>query len=494
MKLADFRANFHFEKKAPLTFSLLFVLFVISFIAHISYLFLSTAVFGDAVNYAFIAKNLSHGSFNAVDPFWLNLFCYWQTLIAFFGFSMSTTAIISSFIPGLFLFIPITRIAHELYGKNVAFAAGLFASLHPRFIEYSANGYPETFYLFWLGYGLFFHMTKRPILSGISFAIVTSCRNEFILLFALLVVLIAWTQKNFYFLARSSISFLLTMITYVMLSFVTIHTTGLFQKSTNFAKQYSEQIDMRASARETYGLSNQVTSAPPLFKKIPQNIVYTIKKLPGVLLSPLALFALLLPFLVTLRPKKEEMPLWVVLFFPLVFYPLIQVEPRYLFSLLIPLHILGAAGLIACANFFMRPIATGFLFFLIIAPSLALAAYKGYTTEKNYTSHRQIGAWIQANIPENEQIAGCGYGWASTSCFIAGRNNIRRPFVENGEALVSFMKEKQIRWLILYEAYITQADYELLPYLTKDLPGLTKQYEIQDAAGLRIQIYHLNKL
>jgi 4-amino-4-deoxy-L-arabinose transferase-like glycosyltransferase len=494
MNLASFRANFKFEKKGTITFLQLFFLFAISLFIRLAYLSICACVCGDGGTYAGIAQNIAHGDFASIDTFWINLYCYYEALIAIFGASIETSAIVSSLLPGLFLFVPITYLANELYGKKVAFLAGLLSAIHPRLVEYSSNGNPETFLLFWLSAALLFLLKEKPLFFGIAFAIVAACRNEFILLFVLLLFFCALIQKKFRFLIYSSMAFLAVLSAYAMLSFSTVHTFGLFQKSTNITRQYSEQVNMRDAARETYGLVHKTPETVSICKKIPSNIFYMIKKLPGVILSPLIFFVFLLLYLVPVRSKTKEWPLWITLLFPIVFYPLIQVEPRYLFALLIPLNIFGAAGFYAVENFINKKGVTFVLYFAVLAPCIILSLYKSYVTERNYSCHRQIGAWIKTHIPENEKIAGCGYGWASSSCSAVGRPSIRRPFVESGEELVAFMKERGIPWLILYEAYIRQADYELLPCFTNGIPGLTKEYEMRDVNGYRIQIYHLKKL
>ena len=63
-----------------------------------------------------------------------------------------------------------------------------------------------------------------------------------------------------------------------------------------------------------------------------------------------------------------------------------------------------------------------------LALLVPLAVLLALRSEAERGAHRQIGAWIAANVPEGVAIYGDGYGYVAASSFWAGRQAKPRPW------------------------------------------------------------------
>jgi|GEM_PF-4011211 len=444
------------------------ILFCVSLVVRLCYLFFAGGVvFGDAVNYSFVSQGLL--SVGEIDTFWLNGFCFFQSLFHLLPIEHTAATLLSSFIPGVFLFLPLYCIGEKLYSRSVGFVAALFFILHPRLIEYSCNGYPETFYILLLAFFIWAFLEKRYITAGFFLGLVISCRNEYLLFFAL-VCCMQKIQTSWY-IAKGVCT---SLVIYVLLSYALTGSPGVLQKMTVLGKSYSEQLDMRASAKEIYGEGSE-PSKESFIERIGHNIGYSLKKMPLIILSPFLLFGLCaFPFILS-------QPLFLLLtLFVFLFYPLIQVEPRYFFAALLPLHLYAAVG-------WARIKTKRWPLVLLALLLLVLTGYRARQVERQYRVHKETAAYLKEHLKEKEVVMGCGYGYCSTTLFLLNKGNLRRPFVTSKEELLSRLEG--VDWLILYEEYIKRADYELLEVFNTGIVGWNRSFETKDPSGNRVQVY-----
>ncbi len=493
------------------------ILVLLSIFCRACFLLLTTAIYGDAINYSLIASELSKGQFDQIDTFWVNLFCYWESIFYTLGFSQIPATILSTFIPGVFLILPVLWISRKFYGPEVGWLVGLFCALHPRLISYSTNGYSEMFYIFALTTGVAFliKVIQEPkylyaaFAWGAAFGVYACVRNEGILFFLLTLPLPLMKSRKFNpspILAL--IGFIVVLSFYVLLCEQTIGEPGLFQKASVPFKKYSEQLDFEKSVQEVY--SNKDIAQTPvtisevittLAKRYPRNILYSLEKMPGILLSPLFLFA----FVLLVFPRKsgktigDQFPLLLMLIFPVLFYPLIQVEPRHFLMTLIPITIFGSAGLFAFYKFLetkIDPKTSKIIYLLIIASILIMniltTLWLGHHLEKDNSIQKNLAEWVKKHVKSDEVIVGDGYGYISSTGFLSERQTIPRIWTNDPKEIIKFLQEKNAHWLILYEPFIEKGNPELIPYLGSSIDGLKKMYEIKDDKDKRYQIYYLD--
>lgn len=466
----------------------------------IAFLGLTTALFGDAVTYARVAEQIAQGDYADVDPFWCNLFCLWEALFPLMGLSPLPSAILASLIPGILLVIPVALLANALYGEKTAWLASGLTILHPRLVEYSCNGYSESFYLcayafgiMWLTLALKSGNKGYYLAFGGAFGIYLSVRNEGIIPFVLCLTGILLTQRSqaLKILLYSLTGFAFIFLGYILLSEMTVGTSGFLEKHSLLNLRYSEQVNWHKAAEEVYG-KRSPEPAPDWrdwVEKAKGNLLYTLTRLPDILVTPLWLFALGLPFF-SRRLPTGAWPLLIMLFFPLLFYPLLRVEPRYFFSLLIPLQIFGSAGLLALAG--EKTLLYRCLAAALLLLSLAISIYRGLSLEHAYRYQRELAHWIKENIPEQELLIGDGYGLIGTTAFLTHSPFATRLWTTQPEEIVEDVRLKKGRWLLLYERFLLKANPEILPVLEQGLPGMKLRHEIKDHEQHRVQIYELD--
>jgi len=512
------------------------ILLLFAFIIRLIYLHLTAAVTGDAVHYAWIAEDLAKGRFGNLDQYWANLFCYWQASLLFLGIDRISGAIISSFMPGIILVIIVAWLAKSLYGTRAGWYAGLFTAIHPRLVEYSCNGYSEVFYIFLMTCGIacLTRLIQRPskvtaLGWGISMGLYCAVRGEGLLLFLATLFLLIWVfaRKSEYidsgahmpvknrvrkpyisYIIYGVIGFLIVMGVYVNLLKFTMGETDLLSKKSALSLKFASTIDYRKSVQEIFSPQgvvfgkNKLTPSyisyiPKLILRYPKYFLYFVKKLPRVLMSPLFIFAILLPFFKTRQNGglADKSPLLLMLIFPLFFYPFIMVDSRYIFATLIPIHIFGAAGLIKFCDYVSNKLNLRYLLqfcataiLLIMFPVLI---WMGSLKEENYKYNRILAKYLAQAVPENEVIMGCPYGYITDTCFLAGRRSSPRLVTNDPNELVEFVRRKKTRWLILYEDFIRRANEQLLSVLDRGLPGFERVYEVKNRNGLRVQVFHI---
>ncbi len=464
-------------------------------------LFLSIApvIYGDAVNYAWVARLTGSGELEAVDLFWHSLFDFWQVLFVWLGADQYAAPVLASLVPGILLIWPVALTAWRLFGPGTAILSAAFVALHPRLIEYSLNGYAESFYLLgavWAVWGAI-ALIDAPrrlgalIATGLGLSVWILVRNEAVLFAgALFVLIIARHRDRWKPLLATAVrvvSVVAIMVAgYALTNMALWDEPGLMQKGSNLARDHIEMLDPRAAARETYGAQQPqsdhrgvLDSLSSLAARWPANVRYTAERLPGVLLSPLFLFALLLPIL---RPgnrsKSDPWPFVLLGVWPLFFYPLIQLEPRMLFPTLLAVILFGSAGLIAAARRLsgftawrkdrVRLALTGAMIALLLPLIPLLAWHSG----KERGFHRDVGRWMSETVPAEATIVGDGYGYVAASAYWAGRRARPRLWTESPAELAASLDDDAV--LVLYERYLRESNPELLSSLDEGLPGMER--------------------
>jgi len=491
-------------------------LLILALVLRLAYLQITTAVYGDAVHYANIGYGIANGEITSINPFWMNLYCFWESFLFLFTENKVAGAITSSLIPGTLLVLPVYWIGTLLFNRKTGSIAALVTAFHPRLITFSGNGYSEMFYLFFAALGAAFLVAalKNPLkwrysfAFGLAFGVYIAVRNEAFLFYLLLLPLFFFKERPFKNLSFAIAGCLLILISYVSLSEMILDHPGMGQKSVNLAKVHSEQLNQKEAAREIYspeGLAfsknpevSLFDALPNLFRRLPSNLMYLFERVPGVLLTPLFLFAFFLPLAVRCRKEKwiESLPLLLMLLFPLLFFTFTQIEPRYLFLILVPVHIFGSAGLLAVSNTLpgkAGQVLTGFILTITIALSLIIAAARGWTLEKEYQVHRDLAEWLKNHVPVNQTIAGSGYGYISTTAFLSGHQAVSHIWAENPKELAQDLQQREVSWLILYEPFVRIGNAELLNVLDEEIPEMVRKIEVKDRNRQRYQIFKLKE-
>jgi len=471
------------QADGPVPASLLAALLLVGLAARLAFLAVAPVAYGDAVSYSWVAWAIGHGRSWEADPFWHSLFDYWQALFVWAGLDQYPALVLASLIPGIALIVPTVLLGWTLYGRNTAVLAGLAVALHPRLIEYSVNGYAESFFLhaaLWAVWGattLIAEPRRRmaAVALGSGAAAWMLVRNEAVLII-LVLFLTPWVLRRPLGLRAWLPAAALTVLSGAVVAVPTLAVdTVLFgqpqllAKATNASRQHVEMLDPVAAARETYRLgTEQATQAGEkrsrldiLLERWPQNVRYTLERLPGMLLSPLFLAALLLPALTRRRGGGgREWPLLAFTVWPLLFYPLLQLEPRMLLPTVIGCCLFGAAGLVVLGRFIAERLRGGYWKWVPAAATMLLLGLLilplGLHSERERGPHRAIGAWVAASVPESVSIYGDGYGYVSSTSFWAGRRAEPRPWTNSGEQLADWLNQKGPAVLILYDGYRRQ--------------------------------------
>jgi putative flippase GtrA len=518
--IAGFRSNCQLQPAAgPLPWRQLGAIIAVALLARLSFVSIAPVAYGDAVSYSWVAWLTARGEWQLADPFWHSLFDFWQALILMTGVEQYPALVLASLLPGLLLIVPVYLLARRLYGNTTALVAGLFIALHPRLVEYSVNGYAESFYLcaaLWAIWGITAVVQdgkhrKALTVIGLASAGYFLVRNEAILLIGLLaaVVMLQALRRRFdiRLAARPAALFAACVIAYMAANHVLWDQHGLFVKSSNLGKQNLETLDLGAAARETYGERVDAHAAASLQDTLltlasrwPSNLMYTAERLPGMLLSPVIILAILLPLLVARRGKTrgDELPLLVFSIWPLLFYPLIQLEPRLLFPTLIGAGIFGAAGAVAVGRLIAdslqqapRRLSENGVPALLLLLLLPLLPALAWNSDQSRGYHREVGDWLATYIPADAGIAGDGYGYVSSSSFWAGRKGEPRLWTEDAGALAAAARERKQPVLVLYEEYLRNANPQLLPVLDEGIPGMELAARFTFPRVGRVQVWVL---
>lgn len=511
------------EASRPLPINFILSCFCISLCFRLCFLLITTAIQGDAVNYFWVAKYLwIPENTDLIDPFWSNGFTFWETFLFSLPIPEQKIPIIATLIPGTYLVIPLARIANILFNRNTAITVALLSASHPRLIEYSCNGYIDIFSLLFIILmveqmtKLIYHWVNftnfkwtESILLGVYSAIAMTTRNELVVFylfmigsFAILIVKLCRTKllDHFQMASISFLSFSSVLLFYVTLSLLSVNSLGLFQKQTNIYKPVSEQVDMEEASKWTYQNKNQphVFDLDSFIKRTRALIILTIQILPGVIATPAILFGF---FYFGIYPRKIFEPTYLPLFcigiIPFCIYPFINVEPRYLFPLLVPTLLFSSAGIISFVEYIKNHIyphkSLALILTCLCSIHTVVFAYKASDIKEKYMIHNQLKDWISYHIPKNAVIYGCGYGYITTTGFLTGHRTYPRHWTESIHELVINLRANRVEWVVMYEEYLEKANPSLLTSFRGFMPYLKQEYIAKDSRGYYAKVYSVPK-
>ena len=517
--IAEFRDRYALQgvQQRPRWMDLL-ALLAVATVARLGFVAAAPVAYGDAVNYSWVAWLVGHGRAGEADAFWHSAFDYWQALLVPLGLDQFGTLVAASLLPGVLLIVPGYLLAMRLYGRPAGIIAGLSLALHPRLVEFSANGYAEMFFLhaaLWSVWGLTV-LIREPgrlgaaLVAGAGLGLWFLVRNEAIVAVAVLglACILAWWRSGSKpaprVVAGGAAAVIAVVAIYAAADLQVFGSVKLFSKGSNLGRTHVEMLDPREAARETYSTLPQAADVQPveplavaarMAERWPRNLVYTLERLPGVLLSPLFLFALLLPALSRRRGavRGEEWPLLAFTVWPLLFYPLLQLEPRMLLPVAIGACIFGGGALVAVgalvAGRLRSPAlrwAPAALVTLALVPLLPVLASH---TETERGFHREIGAWLADHVAPGVRIMGDGYGYVTASGFWAGRRAQPRAWTDDAAELSAWAAERSPGVIILYERYLRESNPELLPALDAGLPGLVRLQTFDAGRAGRVNVW-----
>jgi hypothetical protein len=401
------------------------------------------------------------------------------------------------------------------FGTKPALLAVLFAVFSPRLIEYSVNGYSESFYLLciftvvsvavlWKASGK--SGVKSAVILGISAATAVLSRNEYILLVSLIFLLMAASriEGRKLNLSIAFLCFVLVMSIYITANMRISGRSGLLQKSSNISKVYSEQIDWRNAARETYGTKQNKSNTMPdegvgmrALRHFRENIFYMAERIPGVFMSPVVLF---IPFAGLLGGllfgcRSSALVFLICGIFPFVFYPFLNVEPRMIFLSLLVSIAWGAAGLWIFSKFIEENMGKKRMAFLfcatLIVAQVPFIPALAWRSRGLRMFHREIGEWLKENVATSDIICGDGYGYVLSSAFWASKKPLPRLWTDKPSEISDDMRDKNASILLLYEEFAKLANPEILPVFKAGIPGMMLVKEFNTVNG-KVQVYRLN--
>ncbi|MBP7865608.1 MAG: GtrA family protein [Acidobacteria bacterium] len=346
--------------------------------ARLGYLLLAGAVYGRGAECAAAARTLAAGGLLDPGSFPGGPFCLWQALFVKLGLGPSAAPVLASLVPGVLLMLPVAWMARRLFGPRAAWLAGAFTAVHPRLVEYSCNGFPEGFSL------LFFTLAVASITAlpgrggagsgmraGASFGVAAAVSSELTLAFGAALVMVPYYARKG--LPREGAG-----------------------KGVPWRRVVSSLVGggvafvaLTSMARAWTGAWLPLPAVASL-AGYPARFMDMLMTLPGVVLTPTAVLAMMLPIFLGRATvmRNARLPLLLMLLFPVLYYPLSPRDPALLLPALVPLQIFGAAGLMALAAYTSREVkisglrqwlAAGILVF-----SAAVCAWRGLEVARSF--------------------------------------------------------------------------------------------------------------
>ncbi|GAB4238680.1 MAG: hypothetical protein Tsb0021_18370 [Chlamydiales bacterium] len=267
------------------------------------------------------------------------LFSLVMDVFLILGFNEESAQLLSSLIPGALLILPVVFTGRQIYTDRIALIAGLLAAFHPRLIQLSCNGSPDMLSLFLLtvgicGWTVSLHRDQLSwmlIPSGVCFAFF-SFSNIFGWVPFLCCTLIEGVKMLTS--EEERIGKTLQRLGIVLGTYITVI-------SVNFSLWW---YHLPHSIDEVFYLN---------FGVFYQNIEALFDLLPQAVMSPIFFFMFILPIL-SARKHLEiavELPLLIMLIYPLALFLTESTGVRGLLPLLVPLNIFGAAGIAAFCSY-----------------------------------------------------------------------------------------------------------------------------------------------
>jgi len=414
----------------------------------------------------------------------VKLFSFLHVPFLFLGGNTTCISILLSLIPGIALVGILFVATRHLFGFLPAVACALFTAFHPRLIEFSVNGDQESLFLLLSTSAVFLascgHIFAFALLSALAFAM----KKEMLFWFLGCACILLLRQPK---PLRTAAAFLLFL---VASCFLPIPSLNPLDNSFFIAADYY------ANTEQIYGPQGMIYGSGLLphtssLRFFSYNASFLLERLPLAILSPLPLFALLLFVFVRSLPPLS-LYLWMFVF-PVLYYPFFKVETKNLFLILPPFHLLAGAGLFAFAAYFQahtKKIFYGILTLLLIVFSI-IATWRAFDLSKEIHLQQAVAEWVNTHIPPNEVLVGCGNGNITTTGYLTGHKTLVRIWTRDLTALAPFLRAHNAHWLILYSSFLKEKNPELLPYLSKDLPGLELQATIEYSNDRQVAIFLL---
>lgn len=477
------------------------------------YLSFDIPLTGDAVRYSDTAIYLaSQGSVQPnFDIFWNSLFCYWQSLFLVFGFPEIACAKLSSLVPAIVMLVPVYKVFRSFSDEKVSGVATLLIATHPRLVEYSLNGYTESFAFALISFSIYalvcYTGARSKLLGGFSLGLYFCVRPEglaaLVLVSLVLVFMMPTLRRGIVAAGLLITGFLLATVLYIALDLNTTGSCSLWNKSSNLSKSFNEQTSPVQAALQTYSAKKKSTANKASFQELAESRVkqvihnwkYTLERLPGVIINPLFIFSAGILFWGSFSLMRQPAPLilsiW--LLFPFLVYPQIHVEPRLLMIILIPMSIFCTLSIQHLKQ--LKPgyrILLNSIVVLSLLFQVLVSIYRAYDLEQKNKSHYQIAQWLSQNSKMDSKIAGCGYGHISTTTKIISRNGNNRVVTNTTEELGSLSKKDQIDYLILYDKFLERFNPQLTQKIELEIPFYQLAHIYSDKYSRKIRIYKIN--
>ena len=500
------------------------VLLVLATLVRVPYLWDTRALDGDGLSYCVIARALATGRYHGIDPFWMSLFSFWQAPFQMFTHHAILAAIMSTLLPSVLIVIPVVFLSRALFDVRVAWLAGVACCLHPMLVEYGCNGMQESSYILlytlatWgLTWALWRDDLAAAFLAGLAFGGFVGVRNEALAAFLVtLPLLFVGARASKVALGRKAaqaflmvLGFAIVLGAYIGGSLATTGHACFFQKASNLSKKSADWLDKSASAREFYGAHGKLHGGGPgekmtLLDKVetlayrwPLNLRVELYRF-SIVIAPCFLFLLPLFRRGWLPPGtrlEQTLPLAFQIAFPLLFYPVVQVEARYFLPALVPLLIFGAAAFLALFDALSDPMRrkglVGVTAFAFVGLTCAYLTYRAIHVGGSVADDRKMAKWMAVHVPPQDCVLYGVYGAGKVACFLSHRQTYPGLWTDNLAAFQPFARAHGAQWVLLYEQTLRQIDPAVLPALDHGLPGFELAYQMRDFENERIQLYHL---
>jgi putative flippase GtrA len=409
---------------------------------------------------------------------------YFDTALSLLPISPFSRSFLFSFLPSVAMLVILFFYAKGLFGFEVAFASTLFSALHPRLIEFACNGKDESLFLFFSAFTLYSLSKRQYLLTGIALGLLFLLKKESLFFIYPLFLWLFFSERKKLWLPFVALG------GFILISLLSPHPLN------PLSRNFFLREDFFLSPKEIWGPEGLVFSkgASKLLYEtsfLSHNISELLLRFPIAVLSPLPLFVLL--FFIFTKKRPPLIPLYLLLCFPLLTYLFLKIETRNLLVTLIPIHILGAAGLFAFSCYFEKYKKL----FLSCVSGLSLIffslfLFRAEDIKKETSLQLSLAKWVKENIPQNETIAGCGNGYIKMLGFLSDRPTKIRILTDNPEELLCYMRAQKISWLILYSPFIDEYNPGLKPYFEGSFPTLEKRGTFISLPTLEAKIYFLH--
>lgn len=329
----EFRTGFQFsEKEGSSFFQQTLALVSLAIFSRAAFLIAPASVTGEAAWRALAARRLWEGSNLSGGPL-TDLFMLFQAPLHAV-FSPIGAALVSSLVPGILLMIPVTWISRSLFGPRGGWLAGLFLALHPRLLEFSCNGQSESLFLLLLA-------------SGAAVMLPMTGKSRSMFAGAFLIGAATWVHWEG---------------SWALLGLLGYSAFGKHARGSRIRRLASGAAAILSSTGccllVMVWLNGGRLALPALpgVGSISSSVLSAFQRLPGVLLTPAALLALLYPIFLGRRSLFRHgsgvvlsvgMPALAAAFFS-------GGEPGGLLPLLLPVNLFAAGGGLALAAYASR--------------------------------------------------------------------------------------------------------------------------------------------